>query len=139
MAKLIPLAPDSAGFKVLSRLYDLNGKATVAQLSEVLWAEFRSKNRFWQIATVPLMSRGLAGAPNAAGSLTITPEGRLLVEAYRRTITAPRVAPADTGALDPRHCRFGDTRPGALDYRDKPSLMSGQRVPFRSSSGGEES
>jgi hypothetical protein len=138
MAKLIPLAPDSAGFKVLSRLYDLGGVAFVEQLTEVLCVDFRSAKCFEQIVVIPLTMRGLItlGKTNV---MRATAEGRLLIDAYRRTITGPRVLRSDAGQLDPRHCQFGDTRPGALDYRDIPSLMSGRRVPFRGSGGGEES
>jgi len=134
MAKLIPLAPDSAGFKVLSRLYDLNGTAFISQLTDVLWVDFRSPKRFEQVVTVPLTMRGLVTL-GKIDTMRIAPEGRLLVETYRRTLSKPREVRIDTGPLDPRYCRFGDTRPGALEYRDKPSLMGGKPVPYRGGRG----
>jgi len=139
MAKLIPLAPDSAGFKVLSRLYDLNGTAFVAQLAQVLWAEFRTAKRFEQVVTVPLTMRGLVtlGKRNV---LHITAEGRLTIESYRRSMPTPRVAHLHGRPLDvAKHCRFEETRPGALEYRDKPSIMGGARVPYCSPAGGKKS
>ncbi len=33
--------------------------------------------------------------------------------------------------------RMVETRPGALAYRDVPSLMGGERVPYRSATGGD--
>lgn len=135
MAKLNAMAPDSAGFKVLMRLYELGGKATIAQLIETLWTEFRSTPRFHQIATKPLAERGLAmlRTTKKSESLEITPEGSLLVQRYTSMLPRRREGSLSSGELNvQKHLRWGDTRPGALDYRSKPSMMGGERVPFRS-------
>ncbi|WP_136419956.1 hypothetical protein [Herbaspirillum sp. ST 5-3] len=134
MAKLNAMAPDSAGFKVLMRLYQLGGKATIAQLVDALWTEFRSTPRFHQIASKPLLERGLAHlAKRKTGeTLEITKEGRLLVERYQSLLPRPRTGTATPPALDvKKHLSFGQGRPGALDYRNMPSVMGGERVPFR--------
>jgi hypothetical protein len=133
LAKLNAMAPDSAGFKVLMRLYQLGGSATVGQLTEALWAEFRSAPRFHQIAAKPLTLRGLAQLTKdkAGERLAITREGRLTVENYKSLLPTHREVVASEGSLDPKkHLRFGEGRPGALDYRNIPSVMGDQRVPF---------
>lgn len=136
MAKITPMAPDSAAFKVLSRLYDLEGTAFISQLTEVLWAEYRSPTRFAQLVTKPLTLRGLVAA-GQRGAMMMTDEGRLLVETYRRSVAAPRTVPMNTKPLDlSKHMRWGETRPGALDYRKAPSLMGGVYVPYGGNRGG---
>lgn len=129
MAKLNSLAPDSAGFKVLSRLYDLGGKAFTSQLIDVLWGGYRSPKQFAQVASKPLTERGLV-LLGKRDNMRITAEGRLLVESYRRFVPVPRVVEPFKPLDVAKHMRWGDTRPGALDYRLAPSLMGGVHVPF---------
>jgi hypothetical protein len=133
MAKLNAMAPDSAGFKVLMRLYQLDGKATIAQLVEALWTEFRSTPRFHQIAAKPLTLRGLARLvkTKTGERLEITKEGRLMVENYKSLLPREREASLPAGTLNvKKHLTWGEGRPGALDYRAMPSLMAGERVPY---------
>lgn len=130
MAKLTPMAPDSAGFKVLARLYDLGGTAFISQLIEVLWGGYRSPKQFAQVAAKPLTERGLV-VLGKRDKMRITPEGRLLVDSYRRMVPAPRTAVREFKPLNvAKHFNWGETRPGALDYRQAPSLMGGAQVPF---------
>lgn len=133
MAKITPMAPDSAGFKVLIKLYHLGGRASVAQLMEALWTEFRSAPRFEQIVTRPLFERGLVKVTHKGGErLIITNEGSLMVRQYQASIPVHRAQSMSSGALDAKKwMRWGEGRPGALDYREMPSLMGGERVPFR--------
>ena len=137
MAKITPMAPDSAGFKVLVRLYHLGGKAPVSQLIESLWTEFRSTERFERLVTVPLLERGLVkrAVKRKGDVLSITLEGSLMVRRYQASLPAPKAQPVPaTGALDvKKFLSWGQSRPGALDYREMPSLMGGERVPFRRS------
>lgn len=135
MAKLNAMAPDSAGFKVLIKLYQMGGTATVAQLTETLWTEFRSVPRFHQVATTPLSMRGWVQLKKGKGGekLVITKEGRLMVENYQSLLPRPREAEVKMKPLNPANLRWGGMRPGALDYREMPSLMAGERVPFRGS------
>lgn len=135
MAKITPMAPDSAAFKVLSRLYDLEGTAFISQLIEVLWGGSRSPKQFAQVASKPLIERGLATL-GKRDTMRITAEGRMLVESYRRLVPAPRAA-AHFKPLDlSKHMRWEETRPGALDYRKAPSLMGGVYVPYGSNRDG---
>lgn len=134
MAKITPMAPDSAGFKVLVRLYHLGGRASVPDLMETLWTEFRSAPRFEQIVTRPLVERGLVRKVirQKVERLAITNEGSLMVRQYQASLPVQRTPAATAGMLDAnKHLRWGNTRPGALDYREIPSLMGGERVPFR--------
>jgi hypothetical protein len=138
MAKLNAMAPDSAGFKVLMRLYQLDGKATVTQLTEALWSEFRSAPRFHQIAAKPLTLRGLARLVKrkTGECLEITKEGRLMVENYKSLLPGPRTVAAQPAALNVnKYLQWGQGRPGALDYRSFPSVMGGERVPFAKDNG----
>lgn len=135
MAKITPMAPDSAGFKVLVRLYHLGGKAPVSQLIESLWTEFRSTERFERLVTVPLLERGLVkrAVKRKGDVLSITNEGSLVVRRYQASLPAAKTTPlASGGTLDvKKYLSWGQGRPGALDYREMPSMMGGERVPFR--------
>jgi hypothetical protein len=138
MAKISPMAPDSAGFKVLVRLHDLGGTASVTELIEALWADFRHKSRFHKVATLPLAERGLVVDQEEAG-LVITAEGRMMVESYKRRLPAAKSAPCMPAPLNPaKVMAWGQTRPGALDYRSIPSMMGGERVPYAQDDTGAE-
>lgn len=132
MAKFNALAPDSAGFKVLQRLHLLGGRASIKQLMEALWSDFRSAPRFHQVAAKPLVDRGLVRLSGAAGkqSLEISPEGRLLVERYESLLPKPRPVVTAAKPLNASRLAWGQNRAGALDYRGAPSIMGGERVPY---------
>lgn len=142
MAKMNAMAPDSAGFKVLMRLYQLGGTASIGQLTEALWTEFRSAPRFHQIAAKPLTLRGLVRLikGKTGERLEITKEGRLMVENYKSLLPSHREVVVKTNALNvAKYLQWGQGRPGALDYRSIPSVMAGERVPFSDTVNGEES
>ncbi|RJG06263.1 hypothetical protein D3870_09785 [Noviherbaspirillum cavernae] len=136
MAKMTPMAPDSAGFKVLSRLYDLNGVAPILQLRNILFGGFRSPKQFEQVAMVPLTMRGLVKL-GKRDTMMITAEGRVLVEAYRRSMPTPRVVSVNTKPLDlAKHYSVDAKRAGSMDYRTYPSVMGDERVPYTGSYSG---
>lgn len=133
MAKLTPMAPDSAGFKVLIKLYNLGGKAPATALSEVLQPEFRSAARFSQVATYPLHERGLVRVAMRKGIewLTITNEGSLMVRRHIASLPEQRLIAMPMKPLDvKKFMSWGQGRPGALDYRAIPSRMGDKRVPY---------
>jgi hypothetical protein len=133
VAKLNMMAPDSAGFKVLLRLYELGGTAGLAELMPVIWSDMRSPERFQKVAGMPLVERGFV--TSEADALHLTPEGRSMVERYCSLLPRKREQGYVMKPLDiKRHMRPAPVRSGALDYREIPSLMSGDRVPFKGGS-----
>lgn len=142
MAKMIPLAPDSVGFKVLLRLRELGGKATIGDLLLVLWKESRELEYFKQTALGPLLDRRFVTTKGRF--ISMTAEGALYLEHHIKTTAAPRVTENMASTLNlQKHIRPIVGRPGAFDYRNIPSLMGGKRVPYyvqstHSAAGGEE-
>ena len=133
MAKLTPMAPDSAGFKVLLKLYNLGGKAPISALMGELRPEFQTLLRFDQVAADPLHKRGLVKIVTRKDGewLTITQEGNLMARRHLASLPDQRPPVALPKPLDvKKFLSWGQGRPGALDYRSIPSLMGGERVPF---------
>lgn len=134
MAKVLGVTPDSAAFKVLMRLYERNGSVPVVELMDTLWSQYRTTDKFLRTVVQPLEERGLADFDTKTAIMTITSEGRLMVESYRRRLPATREQTKPVAVYNPaKHFNWGQTRPGALDYRKAPSLMGGERVPFHGS------
>ena len=132
MAKLTAMAPDSAGFKVLMRLYQLGGVATVRELTDTLWTEFRSAQRFHQIAGKPLTTRGLVRMLED-DRVGLTAEGRLMVESYKSLLPRQREAASPSSVLNlAKHFQYAERRPGSHGYREIPSVMGADRVRFAS-------
>jgi hypothetical protein len=133
MAKLIPMAPDSAGSKVLLKLYHLGGKAPISSLMGELRPEFQTALRFDQVATDPLRKRGLVKVVmrNDGDWLMITKEGSLMARQHVASLPEQRKSVASPKPLDvKKFMSWGQTRPGALDYRAIPSRMGNERIPF---------
>lgn len=140
MAKITPMAPDSAGFQTLLRLFDAGGKRSVDTLTAELWTDFRSPSRFHQIAGQPLIERGwakLESTPKRGDFMVITPEGRLVAARYRMNQPTTAAAPASVfKPLKAAVFAYEERRPGSHDYRKMPSLMGGVRVPYKGGNGG---
>ena len=133
MAKLTPMAPDSAGFQTLLRLYDAGGKRSLEALASQMWTGFQSAPRFHQVAVGPLCERGLARMikDKQGQYLVITAEGRLMVMRYK--MQQPAVTEAYKPGFKPLNTAkhgYTERRPGAHDYRKLPSVMGCERVPF---------
>jgi len=133
MAKITPMAPDSAGFQTLLRLYDAGGKRSVEFLTAELWSDFRSPARFHKIAGQPLLERGWVKLQSTQRGdfMHITAEGRLIVQRHR--LNMPTTAAAPSSIFKPLKAavfRYEERRPGSHDYRKMPSVMGGERVPY---------
>lgn len=129
--------PDSAAHKVMCRLVDLGGKATIRQLMPVLGAEFHSIVRFNNQVTDQMIRFSLATvvddvfvATTKCKELVAEHESRFLppVKKYVGKIAAPRVAgpvrPLNIAKLYPPTV----VREGAFDHQKIPSMMGGKRI-----------
>ncbi len=129
----------SSAFIALEQMIARGGKATYAQIAPALAVNFRSITRFDQLVietlTLNSMARRLPG-----GEFEITDIGRAYVtagDAVKPTakpengIVPPAVRPEFRPLQPGRFVSSPDTRPGALDYRQYPSLMGDERVPYR--------
>lgn len=115
------------------------GSATRAQLASALMSHFRSASRFDQLVVEPLVDNRMARW-RGEDELEITLAGRAHVDAEVKAPVAPKksskpVPPRAAAEFKPlrpeRYALMQETRPGALDYRKYPSLMGGERVPYR--------
>jgi hypothetical protein len=134
MTKYIGLAPDGAAFRVLSFLYHLGGTASADRLTHALWLHFRSKPSLHRVAIEPLLKRQLITLGKISAQIVITQAGRAMVESFPSQLPAVAVGPsAPIRGIDLQkfYANVGG-RPGSLEYRDIPSLMCDERVPFRS-------
>lgn len=122
-------------FITLTRLHALGGSAAVTHLAAGLHGKFNSITRLDREVIRPLIDIGFIKSVKAGVSLT--PAGREYVESdaaptssgYVKTKAV--VQTVEVKSLDlSKHMRVEERRPGALDYRQVPSLIGGQRVPF---------
>lgn len=128
----------SAAFIALEQMIARGGKSTYAQIAPALAVNFRSITRFEQLVIEPLMlNLMMRRLPN--GEFEITDTGRAHVAtdgtSKPKKPTDGIVPPAERPEFRPlqsgRFVSSPDTRPGALDYRQYPSLMGDERVPYR--------
>lgn len=130
---------NTAAYRALAHLYALGGKANANQLASVSLAEFSSPKRFDKHVAAALLNFKMV---RVTGDLfTITHLGRQFIAsgdaiaqnpaAYIGKLAPPRV-PSEFKPLNPAIYTLAISgREGAMDYRQIPSLMAGQRVAFR--------
>lgn len=140
MAKFIPIASDSGAFKVLMLLAKLGGRASMMELMPALWSGHQSPLRFRQVAATPLQERGFIQKAKSDAVYELTAEGSLFVKRYDASIAQARMTPSMTSILDPRrYLSRGPMRPGADDYRNCPSIVGDERVPYHNQNEGRGS
>ncbi len=129
----------SAAYQALEQMILAGGSATRTQLASGLLSHFRSASRFEQLVVEPLVDNRMARW-RSEDELEITLAGRAHVDAALAEPippkksgkpVPPRTAPEFKPLRPERYALMQETRPGALDYRKYPSLMGGERVPYR--------
>jgi hypothetical protein len=129
--------PASAAHRVMCRLVDLGGKATMSQLITILGAEFRSTARFDLQVTDQVLMYGLATV--SGDTFTATAKGKEVVGAFHNRYlpkavpfvgkkAALRVPPPMRPLNTAKHFPQLVVREGAFDHQKIPSLMGGKRV-----------
>jgi hypothetical protein len=134
MANYLPLALDGAPFRILHKLYLADDQsATLAQLEKILMNLVGSAAGFRKFVLEPLIRRDFI-ALKRHSLFQITDAGRRAIEVY------PSLVPATASKNDPAPLTSFSfvafysnipNRPGAFDYRDIPSLIGDERVPYR--------
>lgn len=121
---------DSPEYAAVVRLAQLGGKADVGQLMPAMWSGFRSVTRFDKRVGEPLIRAGLV-VRHANGNYCLTDAGRVFARSHAVEVTLPIEQRRGNGSKVAALMRqAGTLRPGALDYRNHPSLMGGKQVPF---------
>ncbi|TCS37469.1 hypothetical protein EDC30_104273 [Paucimonas lemoignei] len=125
-------------FDALERVHSLGGKASIHQLLAAVNSNFRSPTRLDKLAIQPLALLGFV--TRLKTGIQITPAGQVFIEsnAAKSSIGAKVLPSQPAPPTKPLHSASAfdvieARRPGALDYRNIPSLMGGVRVPYRSS------
>lgn len=125
------LMPSPPGSAVLRKLFHCGGTGAIDELMLSVPAYFRSEKRFMRMVATPLAK--LQFARVLGQRIVLTPKGRDWVAGqYGEAQDAPSEryrAPVRPLNLE-KHMRMPVTRPGAFDYRNFPSLVGGERVPF---------
>lgn len=120
-------AKDSPEYATIIRLHKLGGSASIADLLPAMRTTYQSAPRFMRLVAEPLKAHGFVTQMD--GGLALTAKGGKFAQEQTVRMVATKIeAPKSKIA---QLCSMPSTlRPGALDYRDKPSIMGGQRVPF---------
>lgn len=128
-----------SAYVALEQMIARGGKATYAQITPAMSVNFRSITSFEQLVIEPLILNSMARRL-PSGEFEITDAGRAHVtvgESIKPNkpsgagIVPPAVRPEFRPLQPGRFVSSPDTRPGALDYRQYPSLMGDERVPYR--------
>lgn len=128
----------SAAHNALVQLEALGGSASISQLSGALQSRFRSASRFDELVIEPLVRFQFIHYFDA--EIVITRAGRAFLQPANEpqmrdvTVAGPVQAPAFKPLTPQYFAGRGLRRPGADDYRNYPSLMGGERVPYRNKS-----
>jgi len=123
---------DSSAYLVLDRLHKLGGKASTDELKPVLLSHFRSTGRFNDLVVRPLLIFKFIQA--IKGEFILTLCGRLFIESHigqsnKQGQPTEQAYHAPAGTLDlKKHFNFVERRPGALGYREIPSMLANLRV-----------
>lgn len=120
-------------FDALERVHALGGNASIPQLLAAVSSHFRSPARLDKLAIQPLTRIGYI--TRMKSGIQITAAGQAFIDssvmkASTASLPAPVVRRMRSMSV---FAVIEERRPGALDYRDIPSLMGGVRVPYRSS------
>lgn len=132
MTNHLALVPDGAAFKVLKFLFNRRaGRATGTQLRVELHQLVQAKPSLKRVVLDPLLKRGYI--EEIGGSeYEITEAGSKAILSFPSKLPTPPSSSPYTMShanLAKLYANVG-SREGALDYRDIPSLMGGERVPF---------
>jgi hypothetical protein len=128
------LSSSTLAFAGLLTLHKIGGAATAAAWQDAFGHDVTSEKFHINVTSV-LLADGLV---NQSVGYVITREG---FDALGRKATgkyvepAPIVPPRTVPAFSPRQRSSRGVivyRSGALDYRDHPSLVGGERIPYRS-------
>lgn len=113
----------SVAHTALEILCGMGGQATVEVLRAAILSQFGSSGRFKQLVESPLLRRQYIRTIGTA--LAVTETGRAWLRGLESAVAerVPTMKPL-------RQLQTGPIRPGAMDFRDIPSLMGGVRVPY---------
>lgn len=136
MARQSVLRRGTAAFLALEKIHAAGGKATLTSLKSMVPVSSGWDSRFRATVTEPLVRHGYVR--EETNLLRLTFAGRRFMDSLAPITPAP--APANVAA--PYRAPFRqlspaclalliEGRPGSLDYRNIPSLMGGERVPYK--------